>query len=174
MLDRSLMRSFVLVAGLPVAAFSQSAAGSPQREERALRSADASFLSAVGAHDIDKVAAMYAADAVAMNPGGPAVTGAGVRKSWMDLFALPGQTLTWTVTRVNVATSGDMASETGTYQLSYAGPDGRASDAGNFVTVWRKSGGQWKIVIDAAVSSTPRSAMSSPTTASPGHQRRRP
>lgn len=152
---RSGMFSFVLVAALPVAAFAQSSAVSRQSEERAVRAADADFLRAVGAHEVNKIAAMYAPDAVVMNPNAPAVTGAGIRKSWSELLALPGGSLTWAPTRVEVAASGDLASETGSYQLSYNGPNGKVNDAGNFVTVWRKHAGQWKVMTDAVISSTP-------------------
>ncbi len=163
MLYRTWMCSLVVVAALPIAAGAQRTVGNHEGAERAVRAADASFLSAVGAHDINKAAAVYASDAVLMNPNAPAATGAGIRKSWSDLFALPGETLTWTPTRIEVAPSGDMASETGTYQMSYTGQNGKVTDGGNFVTVWRKSAGQWKIVTDAAISSTPMPSTTSAT-----------
>jgi len=161
MSNRTLIGSFVLVAALPTVASAQAVTGTNRSAERAVRAADSAMLRAVAAHDVDKVAAMYTPDAVVMNPNAPAATGAAIRKSWADLLGMPEATLAWTPTRVNVAASGDLASETGSYTLSYDSPNGKVNDAGSFVTVWRKDGGQWKIVTDAAATSMPMNSMMS-------------
>lgn len=161
MLNRALISSFVFVAALPAAVSAQAVMGNSRSAERAVRAADTAMLHAVAAHDVDKVAAMYTRDAVIMNPNEPAATGAAIRKSWSNLLEMPRETLTWTPTQVDVAASGDLARETGSYRLSYDSPNGKVNDAGSFVTVWRKDGGHWKVVTEAAASNTPMNAMMS-------------
>lgn len=158
MLHRTLIGSFVLVAALPAAAAAQGVTATSRSAERAVRAADSVMLHAVAARDVDKVTAMFAADAVVMHPHAPAATGAAIRKGWADVLGLPGAILTWTPTQVNVAASGDLAHETGSYALSYDSPNGKVNDAGSFVTVWRKDRGQWKVLTDAAASNTPMNA----------------
>jgi ketosteroid isomerase-like protein len=61
-----------------------------------------------------------------------------------------------------VARSGDLAYETGTYEVTMSGPDGEpASQHGHYVVVWEKTDdGSWKAVVDAPVSDPAASAMS--------------
>jgi uncharacterized protein (TIGR02246 family) len=166
MLNRTRIGSFILAAALPAAAAAQAGTRTTQRAEQAIRAADSVMQSAVAAHDADKATALYAPDAVFMTPHAPASVGAAaIRKSWSDLFAMPGTVLTWAPTRVDVAASGDLATESGNYKLSYDSPNGKVNDAGGFVTVWRKSGGDWKVVSEAATSSMPMSAMVSTASA---------
>lgn len=48
-----------------------------------------------------------------------------------------------------VADGGDLAAERGTYQISWTGPKGKKmEDHGNYVTVWKKVSGQWKVLSD--------------------------
>lgn len=90
-----------------------------------------------------------------MNPGSPAVTGlAGARTAWTGFTSMPGVSLNWTPNRIEV-TSPTTASETGTFNLSFDSPGGRITDRGNYVTLWRKIDGQWRVATDAVVSSMP-------------------
>lgn len=166
MLNRTRIGSFVIAAALPAAVAAQAVTGNIQKTEQAIRAADSAMQRAVAAHDAERATALYAPDAVFMTPNAPASVGAAaIQKSWSDLFAMPGTVLTWVPTRVDVAASGDLATESGNYKLSYDGPKGKVNDDGGFVTVWRKNGGEWKVVSEAATSSTPMSGMVSTASA---------
>jgi ketosteroid isomerase-like protein len=57
--------------------------------------------------------------------------------------------LTFQPTSILVGDGGDLAAEQGTYQISFTGPKGKKiEDHGNYVTVWKKVGGQWKVLYD--------------------------
>lgn len=52
--------------------------------------------------------------------------------------------------------AGDLAAERGTYQASWTGPKGKKiEDRGNYVTVWKKVDGQWKVLSDINTSEVP-------------------
>ncbi len=63
---------------------------------------------------------------------------------------LPGPGLSWQTSSVEVARSGDLAYETGTYDFVSTDKKGKSNDEkGKFVVVWKKqSDGSWKVVVD--------------------------
>ena len=84
--------------------------------EKALRDADAQWSAAAEAKDLDKTVSFYSADAIVLPPNAPAVTTKdGIREMWKG-FLDSVTSISWKVTRVEVAKSGDMAYLTGTYE----------------------------------------------------------
>lgn len=82
---------------------------------------------------------------------GPIVKGKdNILKEWTGMLALPGPGLTFQTTGVEVARSGDLAYETGTYDFATADKKGKVSDQkGKYVVVWKKQpSGEWKVVAD--------------------------
>lgn len=67
----------------------------------------------------------------------------------------PTKVSSWATDRVEVSSSGDMAIEYGHYSDSGMGMDGTGSDKGNYVTVFRKINGEWKVISDISASSKP-------------------
>jgi ketosteroid isomerase-like protein len=64
--------------------------------------------------------------------------------------------LSFAPTTITVSDAGDMAAERGTYQASWTGSKGKKiEDHGNYVTVWKKVGGQWKVLSDINASDVP-------------------
>ena len=127
-------------------------------EEKAIRSAEAEFSQAAAAKDLEKAVAFYADDAVMLPPGEPIASGkAAVRAGWTQMFATPDLALTWEVTKIDVAKSGDMAFDYGTYSMSYKNAAGRAEkDHGKYATVWKKQAdGAWKVALDTNCSDLP-------------------
>jgi ketosteroid isomerase-like protein len=51
-------------------------------------------------------------------------------------------------TKIEVASSGDLAYEMGTYSLAYQGDDEQLHDNGKYVVVWKKADGNWKAAAD--------------------------
>jgi uncharacterized protein (TIGR02246 family) len=103
--------------------------------------------------DLDKMLAHYADDAVMIVPGLPASRGKdAIRSGLKDMLADPAMSLKFQISRVEVAESGDMATSLGTFTVTMTDPDtGKpGTSAGNYVTVYKKRGGEWKAVFDIA------------------------
>ena len=120
-------------------------------DEQAIRKGSQDWLAAYRRRDVDGVIANYADDAVAVY-GGKVLTGrAAIRKNLEDELARvdkerPGFTPSWETTAVHVAQSGDLAYETGTYEDVWN--EGKSRERGQFLTVFRKVDGQWKVAQD--------------------------
>lgn len=127
-----------------------------QAEEQAIRDLVRRWDAAIAAKDLDAVAGMYMEDAVLMPPNAPLVRGrAAIRSGWSDMFQTPGFSLSVTPTTVDVAASGDMAEEVGTWRFSGETPQGPMSDEGKYVVVWKKVDGEWKVSSDIFNSDKP-------------------
>lgn len=118
--------------------------------EQAIRTIDATWLAAAAARDGAAEAAMFADDGIAYREmadplAGPAAYLAYATKYYADN---PKAVSTWTTRSVLVAPSGDLAVQTGTFNETGAGPKGDKVNRGNFVTVWKKVGDQWKVAVD--------------------------
>jgi uncharacterized protein (TIGR02246 family) len=120
-------------------------------DEAAIRAASAAWSKASTAKDLDKAVAFYSDDAVQMPPKVPAIKGKeAIRKSWTPMLAMPGPGLSFQTAAVEVARSGDIAYETGSYDFSTTDKKGKTSDEkGKYVVVWKKqTDGSWKAAID--------------------------
>jgi uncharacterized protein (TIGR02246 family) len=127
-------------------------------EEKAIRDTETQFAKAAAAKDVDQVVAFYAEDAVLLPPGEDMATGkAAIRASWAELLALPELELTWTPTKIEVAKSGDLAYDFGTYAMSHKDAAGKVvNDRGKYETVWKKGAtGGWKAAVDTNNSDQP-------------------
>ncbi|MGI8498242.1 MAG: SgcJ/EcaC family oxidoreductase [Gemmatimonadaceae bacterium] len=149
-------RTLVAIAALTVAGCAHPAMVDRQSEEQAIRAAGAEWMRNIASRDIDKIIALHAPDATVMNPNSPSVTGsAAVRSAYADMLKMAGLSLTWTPTQIRVAESGELATEIGTYRMSFDGPGGKVNDSGSYTTTWRKIDGRWRVATDATVSGTP-------------------
>ncbi len=126
-----------------------------QTEEEAIRAMNREWMAAVAAHDLDKIEAIHTPDAVLMVSNMPIVADqSAMRGMNREMFSMPGIDLTWVPGRIDV-TSPTTASETGTYRMSFDSPTGRVTDNGNYMTLWRKIDGRWRVNQEAVVSTTP-------------------
>jgi uncharacterized protein (TIGR02246 family) len=128
--------------------------------EQAVRDLDAAWSKAAGAKDLDKAVSFYAGDAIVLPPNQAAVTTKdGIRDLWKG-FLESLTDISWKVTRVEMAKSGDMACMTGTYELTMK--DG-TKDRGKYCEVWeKKADGKWKVGTDMFSSDLPATPASSP------------
>ena len=127
-------------------------------DEKAIREADAAWLKAVAAKDVDKALSFWVDDCITMEPGRPIVVGKeAVRKLWQDSMALPDMSVTWTTTQIVVAKAGDIAYQYGPYEFSMKDSKGKpVQERGKYLTVWRKQAdGNWRVVIDTFNSDAP-------------------
>jgi uncharacterized protein (TIGR02246 family) len=120
-------------------------------DEQAIRALSQQWLEAQRRQDVAAVMANYAEDAAAVY-GARLLTGRdAIRTNLEDEFAKlprerPGFVPAWTTSAVVVSQARDMAYESGTYEDSWNGGQGR--ERGHYLTVWRKVGGQWKVARD--------------------------
>ncbi len=154
-------RSVILSLALFSIAFAAGCASEPQKpvappdtrkaDEAAIRAASAAWSKASEAKDLEKSVSYYADDAVFLVDKGALVkTKDAIRLAWKDLVAPDGPTLTFTTTFVEVARSGDIGYEYGTYDLTTPSKKGPPKvDKGKYATVWKKQAdGNWKAIVD--------------------------
>lgn len=123
------------------------------QDEATIRGDSAAWSRATQAKNLDEAVSFYAEDGSYDPQGAPAVTGKdAIRKAWQQLFALPGPGLSFTPTKIEVAESGDLAYEAGTYELSLNDTNGKPKTTmGKYVVVWKKQAdGEWKAAEDIA------------------------
>ena len=124
-------------------------------DAQTIRSLGNDWQRAIAARDVDRIVALHAPNAISMSSNMPAAIGStAIRGAYAGLVNLPGLSLVWVPTSVDVV-SPTVANEYGTYTMSFDGPQGKINDRGNYSTVWHKIDGQWRVATDATVSSTP-------------------
>jgi uncharacterized protein (TIGR02246 family) len=142
--------SVVLVAAVGIVG-SGVAQGKRTENEEAIRKADAEWSHAAEAKDLEKTVSFYAEDGSVLPFGAPIATGKEqVRQVWSHLMSLPGFSLTFAPTKVQVAKAGDLAYDVGTFALKLNDAQGNATTTpGKYVVVWKKQAdGAWKAVAD--------------------------
>jgi len=126
-------------------------------DESAIRDLDAQWSKTAGANDVDGTVSYYSDDASVLPPNAPVATGKqAIRAVWAS-FLVPGTSVSWQPTKVEVARSGDLASAMGTYQSTMKDSRGKpVADHGKYVEVWKKQAdGKWKTVSDIFNSDVP-------------------
>ncbi|MGH7543360.1 MAG: YybH family protein [Gemmatimonadota bacterium] len=113
---------------------------------------DDRFEQAFLAEDAATVASLYAEDAIALPPGAPRAEGRAAIQSlfgsWFEMVPAP-EGFTLTTDDLQVAGSGDIAYEVGTYTSRGTSPEGESYDeTGKYLVVWRNVDGQWMIARD--------------------------
>jgi uncharacterized protein (TIGR02246 family) len=134
-------------------------AGAPallaQGDAQVIQGLENDWQRAIAARDVNAIVALHAPDAVVMMSNSPLASGsAAIRSAYNGLVNTPGLSLTWVPTKIDVV-SPRVATDIGTYTLAYDTPQGRVTDHGNYTTVWHKINGQWRVAIDAPVTTTP-------------------
>ena len=141
----------VSFAGAPPAKVDRAA------EEAALKALDKAWAEAANRKDLDATVAFMADDGETLAPNEPvARTKEAIRASWNGLMQLPDARISWAAERAQVAASGELGYTSGSYTLTFTGPDGKTvTDNGKYLEVWKKVDGQWKCLSDAYNSSVP-------------------
>ncbi len=128
--------------------------------ERAIRDGDARWLKAAQSRDAAGEAASLASDGIAYREHHEPLVGPAAFQAYLEkeYAANPKSSTSWTTDTVRVAASGDVGIQTGTYHTKGVGPKGASEDRGRFVTVWKKTGNDWKVSHDIATSTVPEPA----------------
>jgi len=125
-------------------------------EAQAIRDASSAWLGAIQARDGATIDGLFAADATTIFDGeireGLAEIQAAREEEWTNQ---PDSTVTWTTTAVEVAASGDLAYERGHWTSDPDGAGEAPEEYGEYLTVWKKIDGQWKVLHDAGTKVAP-------------------
>lgn len=126
-------------------------------DEMAVKEISRNWLTLDRNNDIDGVMELFDDQAIVYSRNQqPAKGKEAIRQFFkLDKQMNPKAVTDWTTERVEVASSGDLAVEYGSFNVKNSGPDGNGSDQGNFVTVYRKIDGKWKIISDIGASTKP-------------------
>jgi uncharacterized protein (TIGR02246 family) len=119
--------------------------------EAAINAASDEFAKAGDAKDLDKVMTYYTDDAVLFVPSAPAAVGKdAVRKAWQGFLAGPSSKVEISGTIIDVAASGDLAFERGSFTITSTDAKGKTTSmTGKLVDVWKKQAdGSWKMAAD--------------------------
>ncbi len=143
----------IAFAAMAIAAFAPTAL-TQQSEVAKIRALSNQWQQDIAAQNVDRIVALHTPDAMIMFSHAPLVQGTtAIRGVYNDMVKIPGMVLHWTPTKIDVA--GPIATEYGTYSESYDTPQGKESDAGNYVVIWHKINGQWRVAVDAPNTTTP-------------------
>lgn len=155
-------RAITALIALLLAAFAATAGSqSRQRDADAIRALSDQWQRDVAAQNVDAIVALFTPDAQVMMSHAPVATGTtAIRGVWGEVVRTPGLNLSWTPTKIEVV-SPTRAIEHGTYTDSWDTPQGKARDAGTYVTIWHKINGKWRVALDAANTSQPLPATAS-------------
>lgn len=156
-MSRSISR-LVLFSALFIISFVVACSNKPVQppdtraaDEAAIRAASAAWSKASVARDVDKAVSVYTDDAIGMSQNSPPVRGKeNIRKGWAEMLAQQGPGLSFVTTGVEVARSGDIAYEYGTYDFATTDKKGKINDEkGKYLVIWKKQADQsWKAAVD--------------------------
>jgi len=145
----------VLLAGVVVGACTAAPAAPPvdlAAEAEAVRARSAEWLGFTQQKNAAGIAGLFASDGRVVWAGQDPVVGPAAIQAFLagDFERSPERVSSWSPDRVEVAPSGDLAVEYGSY-TSAPGPDAEPDEEGNYSTVYRKVEGAWMIVSDFSV-----------------------
>jgi uncharacterized protein (TIGR02246 family) len=123
----------------------------------AVDSVTTSFFNAFAARDTDAVAAFYTDDAHLLPANMARADGRdAIRAGWAGFMSTPGVQLTGASNGKVVSEAGDLVVDLGTYSMKWQDAKGKEMvDTGKYVTVYKKTNGAWKIVVDTFNSDMP-------------------
>jgi ketosteroid isomerase-like protein len=119
-------------------------------EECAVWERERSFAAALEAHDAAAFAAHLHAGAVFIGGRGELSRGAeAVQRDWSAAIRGEGFQLRWYPQRVVIGGDPDVAHSRGPFWIESSAPDGTPRFVlGQFVSVWRRVDGEWKVLFD--------------------------
>lgn len=120
-------------------------------EAQAVRDRSAAWMQLSQARDAAGIAdGIFTADAVTIGDGNIRKGVAEIRAAFeAEAAAAPDSTISWTTNSVQVAASGDLAYELGSFSFDRDGAGETAAEEGEYVTVWTKADDTWRAAVDA-------------------------
>jgi uncharacterized protein (TIGR02246 family) len=122
------------------------------QDETAIRATAADWGKAIEDKNLDQTLSYYADDAWVYPQNAPIAKTADERRSvWTAFFATPGASdMEGNIERVEVARSGDLAVDYGTFDMTMNDKKGKPmTETEKSVTAWKKQAdGKWKVIAD--------------------------
>ena len=119
-------------------------------EEQTIRDSSMQWLAAEQGRDLLTVMSFMDANVTTIFDGkvtrGRADLEASIQERWE---AMPDTNVEWATGSVVVSASGDLAYEIGSWTLDPGGLANPDAETGEFVCIWKKVDGEWKVVVDA-------------------------
>jgi uncharacterized protein (TIGR02246 family) len=159
-MKRSLIDRFLWAAAMAVFLIGCGTAQPPtpapvdtrNQDEAAIRAAAQDWGKAIESKNLDQTLAFYAEDAWVYPQNATVAKTADQRRAvWAAFFATPGASdMEGDVTRVEVARSGDLAVEFGTFAMTANDKKGKpVTENEKYVVTWKKQAdGKWKVIAD--------------------------
>ncbi len=114
-----------------------------------IKEMDAKWVAAFKQRDFATIEALYAPNGLLLTSNSPPVEGPkAIIEVWKSWGELPNVDVVFGVNRVEASSSGDMAYDYGWYTFAFDTENGRVTDQGKYVVVWKKVGGTWKVTAD--------------------------
>ncbi len=109
----------------------------------------AKWVAAFKQRDFAAIEALYTSDGLLLPSNSPPIEGPkAIVEVWKSWGELPNVEVTFGANRVEASSSGDMAYDYGWYIFAFDTDDGRVTDEGKYIVVWKKVGGAWKVAAD--------------------------
>jgi ketosteroid isomerase-like protein len=114
-----------------------------------IKEMDAKWVAAFKQRDFATIESLYASNGLLLPSNSPPVESpkaiVAVWKSWSEL---PNVEVVFGASRVEASSTCDLAYDYGWYTFAFDSENGRVSDKGKYVVVWKKVGGSWKVAAD--------------------------
>jgi len=117
----------------------------------AIQALDEQWSATAAGNDLEGTVSFYSDDAVLLPPKRAGRDRSEVDQGFLGEPARPNKAVSRTVSKAEIATSGELGYLYGTYSLSIGGPNGGAPvrDTGKLVEIWKKQAdGKWKCIVD--------------------------
>jgi len=119
-------------------------------EEQAIRNRSGEWMNYANSKDAASIAGIFAPDGIMISEDkayrGPAEIQAAIEER---IKKSPDALVSWTSDKVQVANSGDLAVELGSFSFDPDGEGKKPAHQGSFATTWAKVDGQWRVTSDA-------------------------
>lgn len=120
-------------------------------EAQAIRDISARWMEAVQAGDIATAVGLFAEGAETIFDGELVEGQEAIRADAETTQSEnPDRTISWNTRSVVVAASGDLAVERGHWTEDLDGPGAGPEQQGEYVTIYQKIDGEWRVIVDAA------------------------
>ena len=150
------LTGLLLLAGCNSAPPAAAPAVDVAAEQSKIRDIESGWVQEAAAKDVEKAAGHYTDDAVLMISGSPPAKGKdAIHAAWKALLEDPNVKLTFSADRVELSTSGDLATTKGSYTMTVTNPKTKkpVEDKGSYLTVYKKQAdGSWKVIEDMTAS----------------------
>ena len=119
-----------------------------EAERNALKATDKRWSESAG--DTEEFLSYLTGDAYFMPFNAPLARDEAIRATWEHLASMPGFSVEWAASSVDVAESGELGYTLGAFKLTMEQDGVLMVTTGKYVTVWNKqTDGSWKAQVDA-------------------------